>query len=285
VLKASRRGVSTILGVLIFIGIMFTAIVPMQLVMHQADVIFEQNKLEVTREDEERDLEFIEVYPVPSLTEPEMNITLINTGEVLSTIQRVWVNNTNYPSWHQGLYYDVEAVVPALASVTIGPYPAPKVEGAEYDVKVTTNRGNVFYSEVGTIMYLDGGWVSETLGFRLIFPSRPGAGGSPPKRGNNWKNKILVTIEEETDGIYYENVTMYWAISASEKFFEVDQSGNYTITVYIWCSNWNCPYSSSHWEKVYENDHDLNWPEDDSIYILNYKINNDSYWPAFLELE
>ena len=257
----------------------------MQLVMHQADVIFEQKKLEVLREDEKRDMEFIEVYPVPSLTDPKINITLVNTGEVPSTIHRLWVNDTYYPSWFQGDFYDVEALVPALDSLTIGPYPSPTVEGAEYDIKVTTDRGNVFFSEVGTIMYVDGGWVSETLGFRLIFPSRPGAGGSPPKRGNNWKNELMVTIEEEDAGIYYLNTSMYWAISASEKFFEVDQSGTYTITVYIWCSKWDSPYSSSHWEKIYDTPHILNWPEDDPIQLLNFKINNDSYWPAFLELE
>ena len=284
-LKASRRGTSTILGTLIFIAILFTAVIPMQLVMHQADIIFEKKMLEVSREDEGRDLEFIEVYPVPSLTDPEINITLINTGEVSSTIRRLWVNSTYYPSWFQGDFYDVMAFVPALGSVTIGPYPAPTVEGAVYDVKVTTDRGNVFFSEVGTIMYVGGQWVSETLGFRLIFPSRPGAGGSPPKRGNNWKNEILVTIEEEDAGIYYLNSTMYWAISASEKFFEVDQSGNFTITVYIWCSKWNSPYSVSHWEKIYDTAHILNWPENDPIQILNFKINNDTYWPAFLELE
>lgn len=275
-LKVSRRGTSTILGTLIFIAIMFTAVIPMQLVMHQADIIFEKKKLEVSREDEGRDLEFIEVYPVPSLTDPEINITLINTGEVSSTIHRLWVNNTFYPC---------SFTVPALGSITIGPYPAPTVEGAVYEIKVTTDRGNVFFSEVGTIMYIGGQWVSETLGFRLIFPSRPGQGGTPPKRGNNWKNEILVTIEEEDAGIYYLNNTMYWAISASEKFFEVDQSGTYTITVYIWCSKWNSPYSVSHWEKIYDTAHILNWPEDDPIQILNFKINNDTYWPAFLELE
>jgi len=102
------------------------------------------------------------------------------------------------------LFYDVEAVVPALDSVTIGPYPALKVEGAEYDVKVTTNRGNVFYSKVGTLMYRGGQWISESLGFQLIFPSRPGRG----QRQNDWLNEVFVIIQQE-DEILYHNDTLY----------------------------------------------------------------------------
>ena len=35
-----RKGVSTILGTLIFIGILFTSVIPMLLVMKQADTIY-----------------------------------------------------------------------------------------------------------------------------------------------------------------------------------------------------------------------------------------------------
>jgi hypothetical protein len=77
-----RKGVSTILGTLIFIGILFTSVIPMFLVMKQADIIYTQTDLERKRLDEEREREAIEVYPIPSLTQPEMNVTLVNTGDV-----------------------------------------------------------------------------------------------------------------------------------------------------------------------------------------------------------
>jgi ABC-type glutathione transport system ATPase component len=96
----------------------------------------------------------------------------------------------------------------------------------------------------------------------------------------------LEVYEKETFGLLGPNGAGKTTVArASEKFFEVDQSGTYTITVYIWCSKWNSPYSVSHWEKIYDTAHILNWPENDPIQILNFKINNDTYWPAFLELE
>jgi len=253
----TRRGVSTILGVLIFIGIMFTAVIPMQLVMHQADVVFEQKKLERSRADDERGMELLLVYPVPSQIEPELNITLINVGEVPSSIIRVWVNNT---------VYDVSGVVSAFGSLEIGPFPAPTVEGAVYEVKVVTSRGNVFCSEIGALIYSGGKWLSETLGFNLVFPSRPGRG----QRENNWLNELRVSIEQGGD-ILYSNETMHWAISASEMFIEVDDTGDYGITIYIWCK----PPPYQHWEMIYSDTHSLTWPAGNPIEVLNFEIVGD----------
>jgi hypothetical protein len=52
----SFRGTSTILGTLIFVGILFTAVIPMMLVMKQADTYYEGEVLDVKRLDEERNL-------------------------------------------------------------------------------------------------------------------------------------------------------------------------------------------------------------------------------------
>jgi hypothetical protein len=256
-LHKSSKGVSTILGTMIFIGILFTAVIPMMLVMNQADTIYEKNKLEITRADDERDRENMIVYPIPSLTEPEMDVTLINTGEVSAQVVRIWINDTSYP---------VAAQISTFSSVEVGPFPAAKVEGAKYEVRATSARSNVYTSEIGTLRYEGGEWVSETLGFNLIFPSRPGKGA----RTNNWLNELRITIEQDGD-ILYANSTMYWAISASEKFFQLDQAGDYQIIVYIWCKG----PPSQHWEKVYDSPHSIDWPEGDPIVELNFVINGD----------
>jgi len=253
----SRKGISTILGTLIFIGIMFSAIIPMTLTMKQADILFEKKKLGVTRSDDERSREDIVVYPIPSLTEQEMNVTLINRGEVSVEIVRIWVNNT---------YYPVTVQISSLSSYELGPIPVATVEGAEYEVRATSSRGNVYTSEIGTIYYENGEWVSETLGFNLIFPSRPGKG----KRTNNWLNELQITIKQNGD-VLYMNSTMYWAISASEKFFQLDQTGDYQIIIYIWCKP--PPGAGQHWENIYDTQHSITWPESDPIVELNFVIN------------
>ena len=262
-----RRGTSTILGTLIFIGIMFTAVIPMLLVMRQADTLHEMRKHEITIADDERDRENIEVYPVPSLTE-EMNVTLINTGGVSAEVVGIWINNT---------YYPVSEQISTFSSHEIGPYPAATVEDAEYEVRATSTRGNVYTSEIGTIRYEGGKWISETLGFNLIFPSRPGIKGG--KRMNDWLNELKITIEQDTY-VLYANSSMYWAVSASEKFFQLDEAGVYRIIVYILCTT-----PPGHWDKIYDIDkHSIDWPEGDPIIELNFMIVEEPLGNHHLEL-
>ena len=102
-------------------------------------------------------------------------------------------------------------------------------------------------------------------GFRMIFPSRP----PKKKRQNNWSNELKITIKEGGD-ILYSNSTMYWAISASEKFFELQSAGDYQIIVYILCSG-----TPNYWDKIYDTEHGLKWPVGPPIIELKFKINGD----------
>lgn len=252
-----RKGVSTILGTIIFIGIMFTSIIPMMLVMKQADVILDQKKLEITRGDDERSRESLELYPIPDLAATQVNVTIINTCEIAVEIVRVWINDT---------LTDVTAKVNALGTTQIGPFPITATDGSSFDIRVTTARGNVYAAETGILYYQDGEWVTETLGIQLIFPSRPGRSA----RQNNWLNELRVTISEGSD-ILYSNYTMYWAISASENFFELESAGDYDITIYIWCKG----PPSQHWEKIYEDMHSITWPVGDPVLEIKFAIDGD----------
>ena len=256
ILYRKKRGVSTILGAIIFFGMVYTAFIPMLLVMQQADNFRERKLHEAGILDEEREYEYVEVYPIPSLTEDTMNITLINVCEYPVEIVRLRINST---------IIDVSTTISTLGTEEIGPYPLSPANGSSYDIRVTTARGNVFASEVGVLYYTDGEWESEILGFRLIFPSRPGKG----KRQNNWLNELKVTIKEGED-ILYSNSTMYWAISASEKFFELSSEGYYQIIVYIRCSG-----SPNYWDKIYDTEHHLTWPIGPPIIELKFKIDGD----------
>lgn len=247
---------ATILGALFFIGIMFSAIVPMQLVMQQADNLREKSIHESDDFDLKRKNEQVEVYPIPHLTLDILNVSIINLSEFPVKFERIWVNNTVYP---------VDMTANSLETITIGDIALSPIEGGEYEIRAVTERGNVFVSEIGSISYSGGEWISETFGFRLIFPSRPGKAG----RGNDWLNEVRVSISE--GGEYaYSNYTLYWAISASEGFFELDASGTYDVEVYIWCRNPN------RWDKIYDVQHAITYPEGDPIIELKYAIDGDS---------
>ena len=222
--RKKRRGVSTILGTIIFIGIMFTSVIPMWLVMKQADVLYERKVLEMARLDEECEREAMELYAFPrSYDEPQwLNITAYNTCEVPINLVRLWVNETIIP---------LNKTIPAMGSVNVTSSEINAVEGSSYQVRAISECGNVYVSQTGTLSWSGGEWETETIGINLIFPSRPGSG----KRGNDWKNKLEITITENSVGgdIIFEDVVVYWAISASEMFFELGAPGTYNVTVWI----------------------------------------------------
>ena len=92
-MRKKKKGVSTILGTIIFIGILFTSIIPMILVMKQADNIYIQEVHEMERKDEEQDSQELEVYAFPVEGEDQIKISIQNTGVVPAIIRRVWIND------------------------------------------------------------------------------------------------------------------------------------------------------------------------------------------------
>ena len=235
---------------------MFTAVIPMMLVMRQADIFYESKMLELRRQDEEREREAIEFYAYPSsVSDPGwLNVTVNNVFELEVKLTRLWINNDIVP---------VNVSVDSMRSVDVGSFEIDAQDGSAYKAMIVTERGNKYVSETGTLHFNNGEWESETLGFNLIFPSRPGRGN----RQNSWLNELRITIEEGGD-LIYNNVTMHWAISASEKFLEVGSPGDYRIIVYIWCK----PPPYERWDNVFDNTISIDWPEGPAVVNVNFKI-------------
>ncbi|MBN2334423.1 hypothetical protein JXL21_02610 [Candidatus Bathyarchaeota archaeon] len=252
-----RAGVSTILGVLMLIGILFSSILPLQIVMRDADSMKDRAKHEVQKLDQERTAESLSIYPLPNEAENTFNLTLINNCEVAINVNRIRVNNSNP--------IDVDFNIPAMGNAEVGPYILVPKNGGVYDIRVVTSRGNVFTSSLGLLYYMDGMWYSESLGFRLIFPSRPNIYA----RGNDWLNELKVTIMDG-ETVLYENTTIYWAISASEMFFSMESSGEYRIIVYTLARTY-----FTYWKCIYDDSHSITWPVGEPIVELKFKIDGD----------
>ncbi len=134
------------LGTLIFIGILFTSVIPMLLVMKQADTIYTQKIHEMEARDDERDNEILEASAFPvSTTSDELKVKIENTGVVSAKIIRVWINDDNYSE---------STVVQTGGSSTLGPYSVPLENGSSYAIKVTSERGNTYASTTGVLYYI-----------------------------------------------------------------------------------------------------------------------------------
>jgi len=153
---------SSILGTLIFVGILFTAIIPMYLVMNQADIIFEQEKHEIACLDEEKEREDVSFYVYPD-TSDDLLVVVQNNSPMEAKVVRVWINDDPNP--------ESTELDPMEGGIELGPYDVPLDEGATYNFRITTERGNVYESGSEDLEYIDGEWFVETKLINVVISS------------------------------------------------------------------------------------------------------------------
>ncbi len=222
-----RRGTSTILGTLIFVGIMFTAVIPMLLVMRQADTLHEMRKHELGILDQEKAMENLCLYVCPEgPSSPNVEVTIVNNGEVLAHVIKIWINDTSS---------SVDIDIPSMSEEVLV-LELDLVEGMEYDIRATTDRGNVFVSENGILRYEEGGWEMETFSIR-IFTS-----------GFTWHLHIKVHMGDETGPLIYDE--WEWVGKGGYEVI-VPQPGDYYVLITWW--DWGSP-------GIFEDIVNIPWP-------------------------
>lgn len=154
IMSSKRNGMASILGTIIFIGILFSAIVPMTIMMKQADLFYTQEVYTTETLDAEKADETVVVASYPDVSTNKITVKVYNKGNIPINIKRVWINN------------DINEENTPIASTemgTFGPYTVDLGE-SNFDVRVISGRGNIFYSASGTLTYSDGTWISPSLG-------------------------------------------------------------------------------------------------------------------------
>jgi len=160
--KRKKKGMSSILGTLIFVGILFTAVIPMYLVMNQADIILEQEKHEIARLDEDKEREDVSFYVYPDAND-DLVVVVQNKSPMAVKVVRVWVNDDPEPASTE--------LDPLEGGASLGPYEVVVEEGGIYNVRITTERGNVYDSSSGDLEYSGGQWVVETKLINVVISS------------------------------------------------------------------------------------------------------------------
>lgn len=170
--SSRRRGISTILGTLISIGILFTAVIPMFLVMRQADTLYEKRRRELNCLDEERNIERIYVYAIPTPEQPSsLTVTVYNRGDRMVRVVRLWISERS------GIDDDpieLDSPVESMSEVNLGSHVVNPQEGESYYIKVTTDRGNVFASDSNPLRYQGGEWKVDMLAINVLIYSSSG---------------------------------------------------------------------------------------------------------------
>jgi len=195
---------ASLFGTLIFIGILFTAVIPMYLVMNQADVIFEQEKHSVAQLDDEKDREDLYFYIYPDLSD-DLMVVVENKCAMTVQVVRVWINEDIHVE---------STVLETMETLEFGPYDVSLVVNGTYNVRVTTERGNVFECGSGDLEYGTGGWVVESKLINVMISA------------SGIVFKIYLYMWEESDWALKDEAQV-WKIGGSAfKPFEVSQWGN-----------------------------------------------------------
>lgn len=211
-----KRGVSTVLGTLIFMGILFTSVIPMYLFMKQADTIYTQKIDEMKCLDEERAREEIDVCAYPlNETSDQLKVRVENKEAVSVTVVRVWIND---------VYHAQDEMIPSMEKTVLGPFTVSLQPDSYYAVKVTTERGNIYASKSGTLYYTEGKWYTPSLGISVNIANDVG-------KYHIYVESTTYFDEYETQGTDFGDV-IHW--------FSVDIPDTYTVTIEKWvgASNW-----------------------------------------------
>jgi len=220
-----RKGTSSIMGTLIFIGIIFTAFIPMLLVMRQADTLHEMRKHELGILDQERASEKLNFYAYPLEEEPDLTpdqdeliLRIKNEGSVSIKIVNVWINDEEY---HQEVNTQ-DVNIKSMETISLEPLPVILQDLTSYTVKVITEKGNVFSSEAGTLYYSSSadGWYTPSLGICVHI--------------NNLKGKyqILIRINLGDDPLpEHSYSSTFLEHGEIEEIFWVDFPGTYYVTI------------------------------------------------------
>lgn len=238
--RQSRKGVSTILGTLIFIGILFTSVIPMMLVMRQADTIYEKEVLELKQKDDEKDREDVIVYAYPKGSTSNMvELKVESSCEVAVKIVRVWINNT---------FQSQSVNVKSMGEAFLGPFTVPVAPGenSTFSFRVVSERGNVYVPTSGGVLkYSNGEWESQVLSINVVVDCEAFLGLA----------RYRVTVTNETT---YNEIKDTGGYVAGTQFFvfDVTECGTGSFHVKIEAR----PIFQS-WRIIHEEDVEIEYPE------------------------
>ncbi len=173
--KKARRGISTVLGMLFMVVIIFTTIIPLFIYVNSVDHQYDTTVVNVGLADQERSMEDLTVYAFGRDESYDMNVLIINDGSISVNIIRIWVMSMDLQRINVFTSENVSAPLNAHDfPLQINPSDKATIENLTltmilddpdldiFNVKVTTARGNVFESNTNPISYNGGEWGTGT---------------------------------------------------------------------------------------------------------------------------
>ena len=168
--RKGKRGISTVLGVLLMVGILFTTIIPIYIYVNAVNNYYDRTVVDMKIADQERSMEDLDVYAWGSSdTGDDIDVFLENKGSVSLNVVHIWAmridlvktlifTSQNVSSLPLQINPSNQATVGNLSLSTI----LESNETDYFNIEVTTARGNKFPSKTNPLHHNGGGWVSSS---------------------------------------------------------------------------------------------------------------------------
>lgn len=166
--RRSRSGMSTVLGMLIFIGVLFTCVIPLFLYVNSVNTIYNQEVLVMRNFDTDREMELITPYAHPcEQSGSTVSVYVKNKCPFSVEIVMIWINDQKF---------SCSLLIPGMGYGTTipidisGMLPTQSGETEHFNIKVTTTRGNTVSSLTNPLIYTKettGGSWSGGSGFAI----------------------------------------------------------------------------------------------------------------------
>lgn len=247
--RKSKSGISTILGMLIFIGVLFTCVIPLFLYVNEMNNTYDRTVVEMKNFDEDRTRELLDVNAYP-LGQTSTNISLYikNKCPLTVEVKRVWINNyvvdlsLNVSSMQFNITNPINLVSLLPTQGTI-----------DFKVKVTTTRGNSFASLTNPLTYTAGsGWAGSIgFGINIVLEKKPSWW---------WFGTYNFTVYDvNTQQVFCND---YINLIFQESYFKhvsLPSTGTYNVTVYK--GNYIGWWPSGHWtwQKIHSENDVITW--------------------------
>jgi hypothetical protein len=221
--RKKRRGVASVLGILIMVGILITSILPTFIYVNEVNNYYDRTVVDLKIADEDRDYEDLEVHAYGH-NDTTVDVLIINRAPLATNITRIWVmnttlqdawifNSTNYPD-------DLPLYLSASEQISLRmDFTGINSEGSSYRIEVTTDRGNKFSSATNPLTYVSGDWQTGSMAFKIQIIVQSSQG----------QDRYLIKIfGPENHFDFVDSTTVQGQFFS---VFDVPQAGQYNVTV------------------------------------------------------
>ena len=221
--RKKKRGIASVLGILIMVGILMTSILPTFIYVNEVNNYYDRTVVDLKIADNKRSLENLEVYAYGH-TQYEIDVFIINRAPLASNISRIWVlNNTLQDAWifNSTNSLDLPLYLGAAEQTTLRlNFTGISVEGCSYIIEVATERGNKFSSNTNPLAYSPGGeWQTGSMEFNIQIIVQSSQGN----------DRYLIQIYGPEN--HYDFVDSATVQGQFFSVFSVPQAGQYNVTV------------------------------------------------------